>query len=426
MAKIAKRFSRTQDFTTWLSPADARTCISLAHSLMQLRAKCYGPLKHRRPRPFSPGPAIPPRSAKLFEIVAEKKVDLLSAQVKEAMADDEHRKQFDTEESLTQQLRADQATINRRLALILKILELPPVEPMRIEIGMVGDTWQATSDYEAAKLYQHCTVVMKLASTEAQARNEIPPNWTYSWPPAPISNIVELVDYVDRLVENWRYPFGRRPPENYSQTTVGYKINHAEGMCRLIRNVKAFTEHYELQIVPEFVFADLPVAAPKYPELFNDTTTTLGKDVAFSWEACEDIDARLTEVLFHLHEYSADAALQDIAAAPAAKRAEILEKWQPQVARKKKAKMSADRANEIAIAIAQSNPDFAKSGSARDWAKQIGCSLGLIPDLEFWQKCQGYRAPKEPRAVSADMVSYLIEDQRADAESEGRSRRPRV
>src|SRR5262249_45594754 len=96
-----------------------------------------------------------------------------------------------------------------------------------------------------------------------------------------------------------------------------------------------------------------------------------------------------------------------------------------------KSKMTMGKANAKAMKLAEADPQFVRR-TLREWAKEIGCSAGLIPRLRFWREVAKRtgraRKPKAPRVVSiTDKVlavtpdpqvelSRLIAEQNADRE----------
>lgn len=53
-----------------------------------------------------------------------------------------------------------------------------------------------------------------------------------------------------------------------------------------------------------------------------------------------------------------------------------------------KRRMSRTEANEKAMELAKADPNFAKNPSPTRWAKEIGCSVGTVYNLSFFQVCQ--------------------------------------
>jgi hypothetical protein len=88
--------------------------------------------------------------------------------------------------------------------------------------------------------------------------------------------------------------------------------------------------------------------------------------------------------------------------------------------------MTRDKANRKAMELAAADPEFVK-GSEREWAERIGCSVGLVNRLPFWQKTMqrlGRGRPAAAPQVGADsqtprvvrMTDAVLEGLTADHE----------
>lgn len=151
-------------------------------------------------------------------------------------------------------------------------------------------------------------------------------------------------------------------------------------------------EHQELDLALEYFGSDRNLSLTRKP--VKHRLTSVGEQHRYRLvEGTDEVVERLIEM------------------APARSRVvtKLIAKPQPRPESRGtgRKKVSLDEANKIAMKLAAKDPQFI-TGSAPEWAKGIGCSVGLVPRLPLWDKVmeetgRGRRkGPLQGKVVSFD------------------------